>query len=253
MLKKPFSPRRLCGLALLALGLLEFVSCSEGDVPFPYRPNEPTAFDRAERYEVFGMADSLQGRVAVCSYRRFSDRYGGLVNTYVVCFNEAGHCLDMYYRDTARCLHYTFAYDANGRRVEELCTVDSAGTAFAEADSLVYRTTYTYSANGRRVKARIAGPDGRRHTFRLRYDDAGRLTRFIYPDGSRISYRYDDAGELVSVILPDALEFTPQAAEEAPAVEHYRRDDPYNWTRRTRIEPSGDATLTERSFEYYGM
>ncbi|MBR6440464.1 MAG: RHS repeat protein, partial [Bacteroidales bacterium] len=134
-----------------------------------------------------------------------------------------------------------------------LCTVDSAGTAFAEADSLVYRTTYTYSANSRRVKARIAGPDGRRHTFRLRYDDAGRLTRFIYPDGSRISYRYDEAGELASVILPDALEFTPQAAEEAPAVEHYRRDDPYNWTRRTRIEPSGDATLTERSFEYYGM
>ena len=143
MLKKPFSPRRLCGLVLLALGLLEFVSCSEGDVPFPYRPNEPTAFDRSERYEVFGMADSLQGRVAVCSYRRFSDRYGGLVNTYVVCFDEAGHCLDMYYRDTARCLHYTFAYDANGRRVEELCTVDSAGTAFAEADSLAYRTTYT--------------------------------------------------------------------------------------------------------------
>ena len=78
MLKKPFSPRRLCGLALLALGLLEFVSCSEGDVPFPYRPNEPTAFDRAERYEVFGMVRTSFWAYAVSVFSGISMRLAAL-------------------------------------------------------------------------------------------------------------------------------------------------------------------------------
>ena len=245
--------RRIAALVLLSLWL---VACGpDNGVPFPYIPNEPNAFNRAERYELFGTADSMYGPVAVCTYRCFSDTRGGLVSSYVACFDEVGHCLDLYYRDTERCLHYTFAYNAAGQRVEELCVVDSAGTAFAEADSLVYRTTYTYRRQGRSVRAQISGPDGKRHTFQLRYDKDGRLTRFIYPDGARFSYYYGTDGRLERVLLPDASEKTASPAAEAskPAFESYRRDDPYNWTRRTRVEPSGDATLTERSFEYYGM
>ncbi|MBO4600380.1 MAG: RHS repeat protein, partial [Bacteroidales bacterium] len=46
--------------------------------------------------------------------------------------------------------------------------------------------------------------DGKHYTFRLRYNRNGQLHRFIYPDGSRLTYDYDTAGRLLRTTYPDA-------------------------------------------------
>lgn len=183
-------------------------ACSSGDVPFPYVPNLPDDFNRYTTY-----ADQFQGPVALFTQRTLHEYSDGIVSQTVVGFDAEGKCVDFYYRDRETQRHLHFDYDSLGRRIREQCwqdTVDVQRTSAGNIEvldtlgPLHTLTTYSYSWHGRRCKARITGPDGKHHTFRLHYDRHGRLSRFIYPDGSRFSYDYDAAGHLVRRTWPDA-------------------------------------------------
>lgn len=209
--------------ALLLIGMLLFTSCEEG-VPFPYLPIQPTGYNLNTTY-----ADKMSGPVSMFTCEVFQEYYDGLVSQTVACFDTAGHCLDYYYRDREECLHSTFVYDSIGRRIEHRCYRDTAGTSFDSLDQLFTHTDYSYSRNGRRCKARITGPDGKRHTFRLRFDDSGHLTKYIFPDGSRMSYKYDTCGRLVERMYPDASTERFEYSSSGNLTTYVDRDGVYNW------------------------
>ena len=141
-------------------------------MPFPYLPNLPDDFNRQTTY-----ADLFQGPVALFTQRTLHEYSDGIVSQTVAGL---------------------------GRRIREQCWQDTVGVELDTLGPVHTLTTYSYSWHGRRCKARLTGPDGKRHTFRLHYDRQGHLSRFIYPDGSRFSYDYDDAGHLLRRTWPDA-------------------------------------------------
>ncbi len=281
--------RRAAVFALLAIGLA--VSCTTEDTPFPYVPNRPDDFNRTVRYNLSGETEELLGEVAMMTHVVYHEYYDGLVSEHVVCFDSAGHCLELYYRDRETNQRYTFAYDSLGRRIEELCYLDSAGTPYDSLETIYTRTTYSYSRNGRTCRTRITDPDGKRHTFRLRYNRQGKLHRFIYPDGSRFTYDYDTAGRVVCTTFPDASSQTFEYDEEgrltsmrdrdgvyqwyapdcpevhydtlgraveevrnvngSPSVTTYSHDDHGNWTRRTLTGLSIPTRIDNRTFKYF--
>jgi len=192
---RPPAPR----FAVLLLITLLLASCGQGDLPFPYTPNRPDDYNRSTTY-----SDQFSGPVAIFTYRSLDEYSDGYTSQTVVCFDTAGRCIDYYYHDRQINVRRHFSYDSLGRRNGETCWQDSATATLDTLQPPTLVTTYTYSRHGRRCRARIQGPDGRSHTFRLHYDRAGHLTRYIYPDGSRFSYDYDPAGRLVRRTWPDA-------------------------------------------------
>ena len=279
-------PHKLLSLLIAACAVL-FGACGENEVPFPYLTNSPTAFNLTEQYRLQGESEPLLGKVAMFTRQQYSE-YAGLLSQHTVGFDSVGHCLDYYFRDKEECRHCHFSYDSLGRRIEELCYCDTAGISFDSLNQLYTKTCYRYSRNGRSCRARITGPDGKRHTFRYRYDKQGRLFRFIYPDGSRISYYYDSDGRLSKTLFPDGSDeryeyredgslrqmrdrdgvmqwYLPDVPEQAldslgRVVEElrggqqltaYRYDDHGNWVRRTISSPDLPTILTVREIAYY--
>lgn len=183
---------------LLAVAL---TACHEEGLPFPDVPNLPTAYNVDDTTEV----DTTVGMPALITFQAYDDRAEGLVWQTVAHYDPQGRCQSYYWRDRHECRKLLFEYDSLGRRIAEQYWKDTANTPF---DSLhpQQSTVYLYSAKGRRVRVRITGPDGHRHTFRLRYDRQGRLQRFEYPDGSLFSYDYDANGRLLRRVWPDASE-----------------------------------------------
>lgn len=175
---------------------LLLAACNEGGVPFPYIPNLPGDYNRAS-------LDLRDTHVAIYTHQVFHDYCEGIVSERVACFDTLGHCVEYFYRDRDICQHRIFRYDSLGRRVEEQAWEDSAGVSYDSLQRYI-NTTYSYSRGGHRCKATLRASDGGKHTFRLRYNRQGRLSRFIYPDGSRFSYDYDTAGRLVCRTWPDA-------------------------------------------------
>ena len=275
--------------AVVMLGLA--TACSEQGNPFPFVPNKPDDFNRTAEYNLSGETEELLGEVAMFTHVVYNEYYDGLVSEYAVCFDSAGHCLELLYRDRETNQRYTFAYDSLGRRIEELCYLDSAGTPYDSIETIYTHTTYSYSRNGRTCRARITEPNGIQRTFRLRYDRQGKLHRFIYPDGSRFTYDYDTAGRVVRKTFPDAstqtfeydekgrltsmrdrdgvyqwyAPYCPEVqydtlgrtAEEVsymngnPYVTTYIRDDHDNWTRRTQTGLSIPTRIDNRTFKYF--
>lgn len=193
--------RSVAGFLFVTIGLL--ASCAEQDTPFPDVPNVPDDFNLATLARQGSGEGELKGSVAMFTHEVFHEYHGGLVSERVVCFDTLGHCMDYYYRDREICRHRAFVYDSLGRRVGETMWQDVAGISY-DSLPLSAATSYTYSRNGRRCRAVIRGSDGRKHTFWLRFDSEGRISRFIYPDGSRFSYDYDSLGRLVRLTWPDA-------------------------------------------------
>lgn len=276
--------------AVVMLGLA--TACSEQGNPFPYVPNQPNDFNRTTNYSLKqGETEELLGEVAMFTHEVFEEYFEGLVSEYAVCFDSAGHCLELLYRDRETNQRYTFQYDSLGRRIEELCYLDSAGTPYDSISTLYTHTDYRYSRNGRTCRARIIGPNGKRYTYRLRYNRQGMLRRFIYPDGSRFTYDYDTAGRVVRTTFPDASYQTFEYDDEgrltsmrdregvmhwyipdhptteydtsgniveevsyvndAPRVTRYTRDDHGNWTRRTSTGTSSYTRIDNRTFKYF--
>lgn len=276
--------------ALLTTGLV--VSCTEQGTPFPFEPNKPDDFNRSAKYQLrWGETEELLGEVAMFTHEVYHEYHGGLVSEHVACFDSAGHCLELFYRDRETNQHYTFTYDSLGRRIEEVCYIDSAGTPYDSISTIYTRTTYRYSRNGRTCRARITDPDGKHYTYRLRYDKQGRLHRFIYPDGSRFTYDYDTADRLARTTFPDASTQTFEYDKEgrltamrdregvmnwyapdcpevhydtlgrvveevryangSPSVTTYSRDDHGNWTRCTLTGISIPTRIDNRTFKYF--
>ncbi len=244
-----------------------FSACAEGDNPFPYQPNLPTDFNRDDLSELTG---SMVGNVSMFTYERVSEEQG-LQLQRVGCFDTSGRCIDYYHRDSHITLRYHYTYDAEGRRIEELCYLDSCGTSYDSLTYLYTQTTYHYSRNGRICKARITGPNGRRYTFRMRYNGQGQLLRYIFPDGSRISYAYDADGRLEKQVYPDASSHTVAepvrkpvtydgqghvveeavSGQEGLVLSYYVYDDHDNWVRRTTTGERVPSTIELRTFQYY--
>ncbi len=282
--------RRAAVFALLAIVLA--VSCTEQGNPFPYVPNMPDDFNRRTPYSLrSGETEELLGEVAVLTHEVYQEYHGGLVSEHAVCFDSAGHCLDLYYRDRETNQHYTFQYDSLGRRIEEVCYMDSAGTPYDSISNVYMRTNYRYSRSGRTCRTRITAPDGKHCTYRMRYDKHGRLHRFIYPDGSRFTYDYDVSGLLIRTTFPDASTQTFEYNEEgrltamrdregvyhwyasecpeiqydtlgrvvgevryvngSPTVTTYSRDGHGNWTRRTLSGISIPTRIDNRTIKYF--
>ena len=276
-------------LLLIATGLC--VSCSEQDTPFPFLPNLPTDFNLSSQFRINEEPEELNGKVAMFTHLIYQEYYDGLVSEHIVCFDSLGHCQELYYRDRETNRRYTFVYDSLGRRVQELCHLDSASTPYSDISNPYTLTTYRYSRNGRTCKARINAIDCKSYTYRLKYDRKGRLHRFIYPDGSRFTYDYDTAGRLVKTTFPDASVQTfeygsdgqvshildrqgthhwympdnskksydslGRVVEEVtytdgnPVVTSYLYDDHGNWTRRTTTGLSVPTRIDDRTFNYY--
>ena len=275
---------------VVTLGLA--VSCSEQGNPFPYVPNQPNDFNRSTKYSLKqGETEELLGEVAMFTHEVFEEYFEGLVSEHTVCFDSAGHCLELLYRDRETNQHYIFQYDSLGRRVVELCYMDSAGTPYDSISTLYTRTDYSYSRNGRTCRARITGPKGKRYTYRLRYDHEGHLHRLVFPDGSRLTYDYDICGRLARITFPDASYQTFEYDEAgdmtsmrdregvmhwyipdhptteydtcgniieevsyangAPRVTQYTRDDHGNWTRRTSTGVSSYTRIDNRTIKYF--
>ncbi len=207
------------GSYLLILVLLS--SCEEGGVPFPYVPNTPGEYNLNR----FDLQDT---RVAMFTHEQYHEYYEGLASERVVCFDTGGHCVEYFYRDHDICQHRVFEYDSFGRRIEERAWEDTAGMSYDSLRQCVI-TTYSYSKNGRRCKAHVTDPNGKTHTFRLRYDKEGNLSRFIYPDGSRFSYDYDTAGRIVCRTWPDASTERYEYNAEGELKAKINRDGTYEW------------------------
>lgn len=231
--------------ALFALAMaIIFSACTDNEVPFPYLPNLPSQY-------TFG-PDEFLGPVAMYTYQCFSDSDQGLICQKTAAFDTARHCIDYFYRSHTTCAHLTFTYDSIGRRICETAYIDTAGTSFDSMSSPYSTTTYRYSRNSRRCIAHITGPNSHRYRFVLRYNSLGLLTRFIYPDGSRISYQYDAQGNLIKTIRPDgAVIAIDPPAVETPLYRNYVYDSHHNWIRRTTISQSQPAQLEIRTFKYY--
>ncbi|MBQ6068958.1 MAG: RHS repeat protein [Bacteroidales bacterium] len=283
-------PRIATLFTLIAVGLI--ASCTEQGDPFPFEPNMPDDFNRSSQYQLRkNEVEELLGNVAMVTHEVYNEYYEGLVSEHAACFDSSGHCLELYYRDRENNQRYTFSYDSLGRRVEEVCYIDSAGTRYDSLTQPYMTTTYHYSHNGRTCRARITTPNGKHYTYRLRYDRKGRLHRFIYPDGSRFTYEYDNAGRMVRTTYPDASMqlyeydstgrlthlqdrdgvhhwFATQSnethydtlgriAEELsydngnPVVTSYIRDEHGNWTRRIRTGLSTPTRIDNRTFKYF--
>ena len=277
-------------MMVVMLGLA--AGCSEQGNPFPFEPNKPDDFNRTANYSLrMGEVEELLGEVAMVTHEVYQEYHGGLVSEHAVCFDSLGHCLELYYRDRETNQRYTFAYDSLGRRVEEVCYLDSAGTPYDSISTVYMHTSYRYSRNGRTCRARITTPEGKHYTFRLRYDKEGRLHRFIYPDGSRFTYDYNSSGQLVRTTFPDASYQTfeyddkgnmtsmrgrdgvmnwyvpdiPKVQRDSlgrvveevsqvnggPRVVTYRRDDHGNWTRRSMTGLSTPTRIDNRTFKYF--
>lgn len=271
---------------ILCLSIL-FAACAENDTPFPYIPHSPEYFNRDKISTSLGECDSLVGKVALLTREQYREFSASLVDQYTIAFDRSGRCLEIYYRDSESCRHYTFSYDSLGRRTEELCYRDTAGTPFDRLDKVYTHTDYRYSRNGRTCRMRITSPEGKKYNFRRRYDKEGRVTRFLYPDGSRISFYYYADGRLSKTIYPDGSDERYNYREDGslqsmydrdgvlqmympdiPQLTHdslnriteelrgdqlttYRYDDHGNWTRRTVTSPDLPSSLIVRTFEYY--
>ena len=209
--------KRLCP-CLIVLAFM-VASCEEGGVPFPDVPNLPTDYNLDATYA---------GKVAMFTHEVYHEYYEGLASEKVGCFDTAGHCVEYFYRDRDICQHRVFSYDSLGRRTEERAWEDTAGVSYDSLKHCVV-TTYSYSKNGRRCKARIAEVGGKGHTFRLRYDKAGQLSRFIYPDGSRFSFDYDTAGRLICRTWPDASTERYEYDSEGGLRAKIDREGVYTW------------------------
>jgi len=256
-------------LAFISICAFVFSACAEGDSPFPYQPNLPTDFNVDQPSSQVGQ---MTGSVAAFTYELFSEQAEGLLLQCLGNFDTAGHVCDYYYRDRENTLRYHFVYDTLGRRIEEFCYLDSAGTPYDSLTSVYTYTTYSYGAGGRRCQARIKGPEGRKYTFRLRFNSRGQLTKYIFPDGSRFSYEYDTQGRLARRVNPDASvqEFAAMSqgqplatdslgrvVEERVTDDHglvmayYAYDDHGNWVRRTTTGQQVPSKLEVRTFVYY--
>ena len=283
---------RSLGVVTMVIMYGLFAGCSEQGNPFPFEPNRPNDFNRTPEYSLReGETEELLGDVDMFTHEVYQEYHSGLVSEHAVCFDSAGHCLELYYRDRETNQRYTFQYDSLGRRVEEVCYIDSAGTPYDSIATVYTRTIYHYSHKGRTCRARITAPDGRHYTYRFRYDRQGRLHRFIYPDGSRFTYDYDTAGRLVRTTFPDASSQTFQYNEQGnitsmrdcegiyhwysqesldvrrdtlgriveevshagggPFVTTYSRDVHGNWTRRTLTGISSPTRIDNRTFKYF--
>lgn len=256
--------RRFSAIFLCAI---LFCACSEVDNPFPYQPNLPSDFNRDQASDVTG---SMEGNISMFSYELISQEEGLLLQR-VGCFDSAGRCIDYYHRDPHNTLRYHYTYDTAGRRIEELCYTDTAGTPYDSLTTLYTQTTYKYSRNNRSCKARIKGPKGRKYTFRLRFNEQGKLTKYIFPDGSRISYEYGADGHLAKLTYPDASEHMVQETLRQPiafdslgrmveenisdstglVMAYYSYDDHNNWIRRTTTGDRSPSKLEVRTFQYY--
>ena len=127
--------------ALMTIGVV--VSCTEQGNPFPFEPNKPDDFNRSSQYQLrWGETEELLGEVAMFTHEVYHEYQGGLVSEHVACFDSAGHCLELFYRDRETNQHYTFQYDSLGRRIEEVCYIDSAGTPYDSISTIYTRTTY---------------------------------------------------------------------------------------------------------------
>lgn len=184
-------------IAVLAVFLLS--ACGTGGAPFPYVPSLPDEYN----LDRLG-SDTPTGPVAMLTHQVILEYHDGIASQTVACFDTSGRCIDHYYRDSHTLVRRHFDYDSLGRRTAEHLWQDTAGTSFDSLRALHTFTTYRYSRSGRRCRACLTAPDGRHYTFRLHFDRAGRLTRFIFPDGSRFSYDYDTAGRLARRTWPDA-------------------------------------------------
>ena len=150
--------RRL-GVATMVAMLGLAVGCSEQGNPFPYVPNLPDDYNLTTQYNLReGETEELLGDVAMFTHEVFEEYFEGLVSEHASCFDSAGHCLELLYRDRETNQRYTFAYDSLGRRIEELCYLDSAGTPYDSLETIYTRTTYSYSRNGRTCRAASPTP-----------------------------------------------------------------------------------------------
>ncbi|QGQ24396.1 RHS repeat protein [Gimesia benthica] len=84
---------------------------------------------------------------------------------------------------TGQSARIEYAYHPNGllQRIE--CRQNSG--------KVIYQATYDYDSAGRIIRAVLQG-----NTFSYAYDNQGRLSETVYPDGRRESYEYDLAGNL---------------------------------------------------------
>jgi len=209
--------------ALFCISLL-LASCGRDGLPFPYTPNRPDDYNLYTTY-----ADQFAGPVAIFTHRTLNEYSDGYTSQTVACFDTAGRCIDYYYRDRSVNTWRHFSYDSLGRRILEQCWQDTSTAVLDSLRPCHTLTAYSYSRSGRRCQARITGPDHRSHTFRLRYDRAGHLTRYIYPDGSRFSYRYDTAGRLVRRTWPDASFESFQYNSAGDMTSYTDRNGVANW------------------------
>lgn len=273
-------------LAIFTLTMV-FAACAENDNPFPYIPHSPDYFNRDVIAKSLGECDSIVGNVALLTRKQYSEYQTGIVSIYNIAFDRSGKCLEIYFRDSETCQHFTYTYDSLGRRTEEIRYIDTAGTAFDKLNKVHTHTTYRYSRNGRTCRMCITSPEGKKYHFKRRYDKQGRLARFLYPDGSRISFYYYDDGRLSKTIFPDGsnerysyrddgtlqsmydrdgilqmyMPDIPQLTCDSlgriteelryDQLTSYRYDDHGNWIRRTVTSPSLPSTLIVRTFEYY--
>lgn len=230
-------------LIAIAFALL-VAACTNSNVPFPYQPNPPSQYPFH--------SDEFQGPVAMITYQCYRDSDPGLMCQKAASFDSAGCCTEYFYRDNHVCARLTFDYDSLHRRISETAYIDTAGTPFNSMTEPYTTTTYRYSRNKRRCIARVAGPNGRRYRFVFRYNAQGLISRFIYPDGSRISYYYDTLGTLTKTIRPDgsAIDIIP-ADQNAPQYRSIIYDNHRNWVRRTSASVSQPTQLEIRTFKYY--
>lgn len=180
-------------------------------------------------------------------------------------FDLDGHCLEsVHYGVGDVHTHTYYSYDGQGRRVKSISHVSGdrgKGTIVSD---------YSYSANGRRCKGRTSCSDSLFKTkdVRFRYNRYGKLTSWIFYDGSRISYRYNKQGQLAKTIWLDGTEIVqnpddtvPYSAiydslgraivkdyANEPARVLYRYDTAGNWIERQTL-PLGGITI--RNIEYY--
>ena len=89
------------------------VGCSEQGNPFPFVPNLPNDYNRTTKYSLReGETEELLGEVAMFTHEVFEEYFEGLVSEHTVCFDNAGHCLELLYRDRETNQLYTFQYDS---------------------------------------------------------------------------------------------------------------------------------------------
>ncbi|MBS4769970.1 DNRLRE domain-containing protein [Carnobacteriaceae bacterium zg-ZUI240] len=139
--------------------------------------------------DALGQVVSKTNEAGHTSYLTYDDRYG-LVKTVTDALGQVTQ----------------YDYDTVGRLVETIypigtrtqSTYDALGRLISYTDEAGQKVDNTYDVVGRKISATLNGK-----TTRYTYDDAGHVTRVIYPDETSVSYTYDKIGNILT--FTDAL------------------------------------------------